>query len=86
MPVATEMDMVNPVEVKRTSIISNVTHTMVIPMSKKQILAWESGDFLIQEVFPELSDEEREFILTGITPEEWDAIFDATDIDNEESN
>ena len=30
---------------------------------------------LIQDAFPHLNFEEREFILTGITPEEWDELF-----------
>ena len=30
---------------------------------------------LIQHAYPMLSDDQREFILTGITPEEWAAAF-----------
>ena len=30
---------------------------------------------LIQDAFPFLSPGEREFLMTGITPEEWDSIF-----------
>jgi hypothetical protein len=33
------------------------------------------GTPLIQDFFGECSDEEREFILTGIRPEEWAKIF-----------
>lgn len=29
---------------------------------------------LIQNVFPELSAEEREFLISGITPEEWETL------------
>ena len=29
----------------------------------------------VQIAFPELSAEEREFIITGITPEMWDTMF-----------
>ena len=35
---------------------------------------WQSGE-LIQNAFPELSADAREFIKTGISPEEWDAMF-----------
>lgn len=35
---------------------------------------WKQGMF-IQDAFPQLTDDEREFILTGLTPEDWDAIF-----------
>lgn len=30
---------------------------------------------LVQDFFPELSEDEREFMLTGILPSEWDAMF-----------
>ena len=36
--------------------------------------SWQSGA-LIQDAFPELSADAREFIKTGITPEEWEAMF-----------
>lgn len=34
-----------------------------------------AGTMLIQDLFPYLSDDDREFLLTGITPEEWDSAF-----------
>ena len=30
---------------------------------------------LIHVAFPHLTSDEREFILTGITPQEWDELF-----------
>ena len=36
--------------------------------------AWDAGE-PIQDAFPTLSADEREFIKTGITPQEWDAMF-----------
>jgi hypothetical protein len=30
---------------------------------------------MIQDAFPHLTPSQREFILTGISPEEWDATF-----------
>jgi hypothetical protein len=36
--------------------------------------AWQGGE-LIQNAFPELSADAREFIKTGITPDEWKAAF-----------
>jgi hypothetical protein len=35
---------------------------------------WSKG-LLIQDAFPWLTPDEREFIKTGITPEEWKAAF-----------
>lgn len=34
---------------------------------------------LIQVAFPTLTDDEREFLMTGIGPGEWDAIFSESD-------
>jgi len=52
---------------------------MEIDVSEKQIALWREGA-LIQDVMPNLSPDEREFIMTGITPDEWAAEF------GEESN
>lgn len=41
---------------------------------EKRLIAWKKG-MLIQEAFPELSNNAREFILTGATQEEWDEYF-----------
>lgn len=56
------------------SQLTGVEHTRKINVSAKQIELWEGGA-LIQDVMPHLSDEDREFLMTGITPEEWDAHF-----------
>jgi hypothetical protein len=36
--------------------------------------AWDTGE-LIQNAFPTLSADEREFIKTGISPQEWESVF-----------
>jgi hypothetical protein len=30
---------------------------------------------LIQDFFPELTSDEREFLMTGVTPDEWNQMF-----------
>ena len=64
--------------ITRRSPFTHKLHTMEIPLSRsefeKRTILWESG-MLIQDAFPMLSADEREFIKTGITPEEWDAAF-----------
>jgi hypothetical protein len=44
-----------------------------------RLLAWRRGDKLIQEAFPELSSDAREFIKTGVTPAEWDKYMGGDD-------
>jgi hypothetical protein len=36
--------------------------------------SWGQGE-LVQNAMPHLSADEREFIMTGITPTEWDEMF-----------
>lgn len=42
---------------------------------------WRHTNAKIQDVFPDLSDEEREMMLTGIHPECWVVIFGDGDDD-----
>lgn len=61
-------------ELTRTSIATGKIHTMELPITPEQLEEWRNGR-LIQDVFPNLSKDQREFIMTGITAEEWDALF-----------
>jgi len=61
-------------KVTRLSPVSGVRHTMELDVTAKQIVSWEKGE-MIQNVFPHLTAGEREFIKTGITPDDWDNLF-----------
>ena len=58
----------------RTSPFSGKTNSMEIEVTQEQISSWENGT-LIQDAMPHLTPDEREFIKTGITREEWDNAF-----------
>ena len=62
--------------VKRTSALTGKTTTMDMKgYSLADIMVWiDAGPDrpFVQDAFPLLSDNEREFLLTGVTPEEWD--------------
>ncbi len=60
--------------VTMTSMLSGKTTTRDIDVEPEQIQAWQNG-MLIQDAMPELSAPDREFIMSGITQEEWDGIF-----------
>ena len=60
--------------IERTSMISGKTNSMELPITNAQLDRWTGGE-LIQNVFPDLSVDQREFLMTGITPEEWDLTF-----------
>ena len=61
-------------KVTRLSPFSGVKHTMDLDVTTEQIVSWEKGE-MIQNVFPNLTPEEREFIKTGITPDDWITMF-----------
>jgi len=59
-------------KITRKSMITGTSNTMEIDVSLDQIRQWETGT-LIQNAMPHLNPDEREFIKTGITPEEWES-------------
>ena len=65
-------------QITRTSPVSGITRSLEIPCTEEQMAAYKNGD-LIQISFPNLTADQREFILTGITKEEWDEFFKETD-------
>lgn len=71
--------------ITRTSIITGIEHTREIDVTPDQMKLWKDG-MLIQLAMPHLSADDREFIINGITPEEWDAMeaeLDSEDEDDE---
>lgn len=62
----------------KRSIITGKEGSMEIPLSQEEFEtsynSWRSGT-LIQEAFPTLTVEQREFLMTGITPDEWSRAF-----------
>lgn len=61
-------------EITRKSDISGKENTLEIDVTQDQIDLWNSG-VPIQKAMPNVSEDEREFIKTGITAEEWEDIF-----------
>ena len=51
----------------RRSLVSGEINVMNLPVTQMQLQEWKNGG-LIQDVFPDLTPDEREFIQTGITP------------------
>ena len=61
--------------IKRKSILTGIERSRNIPVNPEDMLNWEAGNINIQEAMPYLNDSDREFILTGITDEEWNQAF-----------
>jgi len=63
-------------EITMKSGFTGKINSMDLDVTLEQMEIWNSPNRpLIQEVFPNLSSDEREFIKTGVTPEEWKNIF-----------
>jgi hypothetical protein len=58
--------------ITRKSLISGKLHTLDLPVTEAQLRAYADGA-LLQDAFPDLAAPLREFIKTGVTPEEWEA-------------
>jgi len=56
--------------IERRSPFSGETNQMEIPVTKVQLDNWRNGA-LIQRAMPNLTADQREFIMTGITPTEF---------------
>ena len=62
--------------VERKSIVSGKMYQMDIDITQEQLNDFTNGRTgLIQEAFPHLSIDEREFIISGIHPTEWHELF-----------
>jgi hypothetical protein len=65
-------------EITKKSSLSGVEHTLDIDITEEQFQRVEMRFFtkeLIQNIIPNVSLGEREFLMTGITQEEWDKTF-----------
>ena len=65
-------------KITKVSQISGIEHTIDIPMEEEEFkqayFAWENGAY-IQTAFHMLPADLREFIKTGVTPQEWKEVF-----------
>lgn len=62
-------------QVTRTSALTGVVRTKyILGLTDTHFMRMLNGE-LIQDVLHFLSEDDREFIMTGITSEEWDEAF-----------
>jgi hypothetical protein len=66
--------MEKPMKISKVSPFTGKSNIMDIPCTAEQLEAYRNGA-LIQDAFPNCTPEQREFIKTGYTPEDWAAIF-----------
>jgi len=57
-------------KVTRKSPLSGVIMQMDLDVTREQLISWEKGE-LVQDAMPHLTPDERQFIISGISPYEW---------------
>jgi len=69
--------------ITRISQISKTHNSMELDITYEQLDRVNNRHIskeLIQDIVPNLSKEEREFLITGITPKEWNELFNEIDV------
>lgn len=57
--------------ITKKSILTGRHHTMDLPITEAEYAKYVEGADLIQVLLPQLTPSQREFLMTGITDEEW---------------
>lgn len=60
--------------ISRTCPLTGMLIEMDLPVTEEQMQRYNRGE-LAQRVFPNLSADEREFIISGATADVWDVMF-----------
>ena len=61
-------------KITRKSQYSGIVRTRNLPVTNEQIQSWEGGA-LIQNAMPQLNQEQREWLISGMTEDEWNELF-----------
>ena len=62
-------------KITRRSQLSGIKNTLDIPITEEQLEEYARGAKLIQNIVSDLSANEQEFLITGITSKELDDAF-----------
>jgi hypothetical protein len=65
----------------RKSPFTNRTNSMDLPVTQEELQRWRRGE-LAQDVWPNLTPSQREFIISGSTDEDWEKYMSYKDMDN----
>ncbi len=65
-------------QVTKQSPLTGEINSMDLPITAEQLLDWKQNHRLVQDVFPHLTAQQREFLISGYTPEDWEIIFGST--------
>ena len=69
-------------EITKTSPLTGMPSTMDLDITMDQLIEYNKGEKLIQDIFPDLNPHEREFLITGYTQQDWDVLFPPEEEEN----
>ena len=62
-------------KVTRESLASGKTRTKDLPITPAQYIKYIRGEGHVQDIMPDLPPEDREFLISGVTQEEWEELY-----------
>ena len=66
-------------KVTKTSPFSGEKHTIEVDVSEEVMDKFRKGKINASQAFYQLPESERRFLVDGITPEEWEEMFEEAD-------
>lgn len=61
--------------IEKRSILTGNINSMDLDVTENQLEYWKASGEHIQDLFPHLTADQREFLISGCTKEEWDDAF-----------
>lgn len=61
--------------VVKRSAFSGTMNEMELPITLDRLERWEQSGQLVQDAFPDLTADQREFLISGMLPDEWDDAY-----------
>lgn len=61
-------------KVTRVNPLTNTMNSMELAITDEQLASWQEGT-LIQDAMPHLTADEREFLISGLMPGDWEKVF-----------
>lgn len=58
-------------KITKVNPFDGTSTTIDMPITEEQYASWRKG-MLVQNAFPQLNADEREFLISGIPPGKWD--------------
>lgn len=72
-------------QITRTSPLTGKVNVRDIDITVTQLQSWQHG-VLIQDAMPHLSADDREFLISGSTPEDWAVMFPKRQSDSDDGS